>query len=163
LSIESPSKVYAQIGKYCVEGMANGINNNISKVEDAGENIGTSTLSATKEIATQIQDILESDFNISPTITPVLDLSTVKSGANQLSSLLSRNSAIAASTEISNARDNKDSSDSNKNVTVNNNYDMTQNNYSPKSLSRKDIYRRTKNMFSSLKGATNYDPITYSY
>lgn len=33
-----------------------------------------------------------------------------------------------------------------------NNYNFTQNNYSPKALSRIDIYRQTKNQFSALKG-----------
>ena len=33
-----------------------------------------------------------------------------------------------------------------------NNYTFTQNNYSPKALSRIEIYRQTKNQFSALKG-----------
>lgn len=36
--------------------------------------------------------------------------------------------------------------------TSGNNYNFTQNNYSPKALSRIDIYRQTKNQFSALKG-----------
>ena len=35
--------------------------------------------------------------------------------------------------------------------TSGNNYNFTQNNYSPKALSRIDIYRQTKNQFSALK------------
>ena len=33
-----------------------------------------------------------------------------------------------------------------------NTYQFTQNNYSPKALSRIEIYRQTKNQFSTLKG-----------
>ena len=36
--------------------------------------------------------------------------------------------------------------------TSGNNYNLIQNNYSPKALSRIDIYRQTKNQFSALKG-----------
>ena len=36
-----------------------------------------------------------------------------------------------------------------------NTYTFTQNNYSPKALSRLDIYRQTKNQFSALKGAVS--------
>lgn len=35
---------------------------------------------------------------------------------------------------------------------VGNSYSFVQNNYSPKALSRIDIYRQTKNQFSALKG-----------
>ena len=42
--------------------------------------------------------------------------------------------------------------DEQRTPTSGNNYNFTQNNYSPKALSRIDIYRQTKNQFSALKG-----------
>jgi hypothetical protein len=39
------------------------------------------------------------------------------------------------------------------NNTSGNTYQFTQNNYSPKALSRAEIYRQTKNQFAAMKGA----------
>lgn len=51
---------------------------------------------------------------------------------------------------------NRESGGTNQNgndkTSASNNYNFTKNNYSPKSLSRIDIYRQTKNQFAALKG-----------
>lgn len=60
--------------------------------------------------------------------------------------------------EIENRKDSVTISFHNSNVQngesspTGNTYQFTQNNYSPKALSRIDIYRQTKNQFSAMKG-----------
>jgi hypothetical protein len=103
-------------------------------------------------------------MDISPTITPVLDLSQTRSGLSQLSTLMSRDQALSAYSDISNARDARiAAANQAQAVTVNNNYNMEQNNYSPKALSNIDIYRQTKNQMSALKGVQNSAKVRYSY
>ena len=92
-----------------------------------------------------------SGIEIQPTIRPVLDLSNVSKGAGKLTALTSRTQAMKISAGM-----NRESGGTNQNgndkTSVSNNYNFTQNNYSPKSLSRIDIYRQTKNQFAALKG-----------
>ena len=92
-----------------------------------------------------------SGIEIQPTIRPVLDLSNVSNGVGKLTALTSKTQAMKISAGM-----NRESSGTNQNgndkTSVANNYNFTQNNYSPKSLSRIDIYRQTKNQFAALKG-----------
>lgn len=92
-----------------------------------------------------------SGIEIQPTIRPVLDLSNVSNGVGKLTALMSKTQAMKISAGM-----NRESSGTNQNgndkTSVANNYNFTQNNYSPKSLSRIDIYRQTKNQFAALKG-----------
>ena len=92
-----------------------------------------------------------SGIEIQPTIRPVLDLSNVYKGVGKLTALTSRTQAMKISAGM-----NRESGGTNQNgndkTSVSNNYNFTQNNYSPKSLSRIDIYRQTKNQFAALKG-----------
>lgn len=85
------------------------------------------------------------------TITPVLDLSQIEKGAGGIQELLG---GVGSSLGITGVLDNVNLGDkvSQLGTTVN----FTQNNYSPKELSRIDIYRQTKNQlsqrFSTAKG-----------
>ena len=92
-----------------------------------------------------------SGIEIQPTIRPVLDLSNVSNGVGKLTALTSKTQAMKISAGM-----NRESSGTNQNgndkTSIANNYNFTQNNYSPKSLSRIDIYRQTKNQFAALKG-----------
>ena len=84
------------------------------------------------------------------TITPVLDLSKVKSDLGKLDSMFSRNQALAINSSMSN--NNSSNADTGTNTTPNSStISFTQNNYSPKALSRTDIYRQTKNQFSAFE------------
>lgn len=90
-------------------------------------------------------------IEIQPTIRPVLDLSNVSKGVGKLTALTSRTQAMKISAGM-----NRESGGTNQNgndkTSVSNNHNFTQNNYSPKSLSRIYIYRQTKNQFAALKG-----------
>ena len=136
--INSPSKVFMEIGGYMVEGLALGVGNNassaVSAVRDmALESIGTAT--------SIIADTIENDY-ANPVIRPTLDLSNVEAGAAGISSMFSRQS-VGVDGEIQNGLGNA------ANGIV---YNYTQNNYSPKALSRIDIYRQTKNLISASQG-----------
>ena len=74
-------------------------------------------------------------------------------GATRLSSLLSQRKA--ATIRIGMAPEEERSTDTAGSSRAGNIYTFTQNNYSPKALSRLDIYRQTKNQFSALKGAVS--------
>lgn len=92
-----------------------------------------------------------SEIDIQPTIRPVLDLSNVSSGVGKMTALMSRTQAMEISAGM-NRENSGTNQNGNEKSSIANNYNFTQNNYSPKSLSRIDIYRQTKNQFAALKG-----------
>ncbi len=131
------------------EGFVNSLDDYADISYEAG--VATSAKEGLRNAVSQIGEIIEDGIDSQPTIKPVLDLSEVSEGAGKLSALLSSSQA----TKISAAMEREGSGtvqNGNTAPATGNTYNFTQNNYSPKSLSRIDIYRQTKNQFSELKG-----------
>ena len=111
-------------------------------------------IDATTEIVddavNRISEVINKGSEDFLTITPVLDLSKVKSDLGKLDSMFSRNQALAINSSMSN--NSSSNTDTGTNTTPNSStISFTQNNYSPKALSRTDIYRQTKNQFSAFE------------
>ena len=151
LDINSPSKVGYRIGGFFGMGFVNSLIDYTDKSYDAGASVAKSAKEGLRNAVSKIGDFIENGIDSQPTIRPLLDLSDVTEGAGRLSALLSRNQAMKISAGME--RDGA-SVVQNGGTTpaFGNNYNFTQNNYSPKALSRIDIYRQTKNQFSALKG-----------
>ena len=151
LDINSPSKVGYRIGGFFGMGFVNSLIDYTDKSYDAGASVAKSAKEGLRNAVSKIGDFIENGIDSQPTIRPLLDLSDVTEGAGRLSALLSRNQAMKISAGME--RDGA-SVVQNGGTTpaYGNNYNFTQNNYSPKALSRIDIYRQTKNQFSALKG-----------
>lgn len=151
LQINSPSKVGYRIGGFFGMGFVNSLIDYADKSYDAGTSIASSAKEGLRNAVSKIGEFIEDGIDAQPTIRPILDLSSVSEGAGKLSALLSRSQAMKISAamerEGSGAVQNGETAPA-----TGNSYNFTQNNYSPKSLSRIDIYRQTKNQFSALKG-----------
>lgn len=151
LDINSPSKVGYRIGGFFGMGFVNSLIDYTDKSYDAGASIAKSAKEGLRNAVSKIGDFIENGIDSQPTIRPLLDLSDVTEGAGRLSALLSRNQAM----KISAGMDREGGSvvqNGGTTPTAGNTYQFTQNNYSPKALSRIDIYRQTKNQFSAMKG-----------
>lgn len=151
LDINSPSKVGYRIGGFFGMGFVNSLIDYTDKSYDAGASVAKSAKEGLRNAVSKIGDFIENGIDSQPTIRPLLDLSDVTEGAGRLSALLSRNQAM----KISAGMEREGGSVVQNGGTMpasGNNYNFTQNNYSPKALSRIDIYRQTKNQFSALKG-----------
>lgn len=152
----SPSKATYEMGKFLDIGLANGMTAYTSVVTNAADDIGSDALDSINTVISAIMDTLNSDMDMNPTITPVLDLSNIQNGANTISDLFNKSVAVNANnasranvrrSNVSGTSDNMDTNGQNAQ-----NFVFTQNNYSPKALSRSEIYRQTKNQFSQMKG-----------
>ena len=151
LDINSPSKVGYRIGGFFGMGFVNSLIDYTDKSYDAGASVAKSAKEGLRNAVSKIGDFIENGIDSQPTIRPLLDLSDVTEGAGRLSALLSRNQAM----KISAGMEREGGSvvqNGGTTPTSGSNYNFTQNNYSPKALSRIDIYRQTKNQFSALKG-----------
>ena len=152
--IQSPSKEAMKSGRYIGQGLIIGIDNYGKLVENAGVNLGKSAIDGLKDAVSRISDVIENDIDAQPHIRPVLDLSDVNANVKKLNATFSGIRASRISASINDARSNDLQNGNLENASSGNTYSFVQNNYSPKALSRAEIYRQTKNQFSMLKGRT---------
>lgn len=152
LDINSPSKVGQRIGGFFGMGFVNSLIEYADKSYEAGAEMASAAKNGLSNAIPKVRDFVEGNMDTQPTIRPVLDLSEVRSGAHMLSALLSRKQAMTISTEMNRQTGSTIQNGETATPAAGNSYSFVQNNYSPKSLSRIDIYRQTKNQFSALKG-----------
>lgn len=160
LGIKSPSRVFMSIGDYSAQGLIQSLEAMTTPVAKASEATGKTAIESLRKSMSGFSDLITSDTNFQPTITPVLDLSAVKKTASQIGSVIP-GQAIAVSSSYDKAKHISDTQMGQQSTiagyapessTINN---FTQNNYSPKALSNAEIYRQTKNQISAAKGALN--------
>lgn len=96
LGVASPSKVFRRIGEYVGEGFVLGIRSYESDSYSAGYSMADKVrLGFTKAIG-NVQTLIENGIETQPTIRPVLDLSAVQNGANEINGLfVDRSLALA--------------------------------------------------------------------
>jgi hypothetical protein len=140
-----------------MEGMAKGFTDSTNVVADAVDGAAKDALTAMKRSMSGISDSMAAEIDPNPVITPILDLSQVRSQAQELSALTNTVPITAAAsyghaTSISASTPTTQADETNvakpaASVT------FEQNNYSPSALSEVEIYRQTKNQLSQLRSA----------
>ncbi len=150
LDEHSPSKVGYRIGNFFGLGFVNAIDTYEDKAYDASANMAQSARTGLSNAIAKMKDTIGDGINAQPTIRPVLDLSDVTAKSSRLNSLFSRSQALSISTGIQAAQERKLQNEGGG-QSASNSYNFTQNNYSPKALSRTEIYRQTKNQFSAME------------
>ena len=151
LDINSPSKVGYELGGFFGMGFTNSLDDYADTAYNSGEAMAKSARDGLRNTIAAIGDCVNDSIDSQPTIRPVLDLSQVRSGAGKLSALLGGSKAASINASVNSrlaANNQNEAVGSSKSTNIN----FTQNNYSPKALSRIDIYRQTKNQFSALGG-----------
>lgn len=99
--VQSPSKVFAKIGKFFSLGMAKGIDQGASAVVRSTDDMVNTAIDGVSNAMTKILDTLNSDVDMDPVITPVLDLSNVQSNSKKLNQMLDKNMSIDTAGDIS--------------------------------------------------------------
>lgn len=159
LDQNSPSKEFEHIGMYNDEGMAIGMLKHVRVVTSASEVVAGAAIDSMNASLSRLSSVLSTELSSEPTIRPVLDLSDIDAGVNRMDRLFAETRGLTLGTTLRNIRS----------VSIGNNgYTMTpdtmpvettrsvvnnftQNNYSPKALSRVEIYRQTNNLFATTK------------
>ena len=143
-----------QLGEWVDEGFAIGIDKNAYLAENSVSNMAKSTLTGMREAISTINDVVNGDLELSPVITPQLDLSLLNRQVQSTGQLFDAKVRFAQEQTEQNA--------TNQNGGVNQTF--VQNNYSPKALSREEIYRQTKNQFAMARKVVNGNAqINYGY
>lgn len=157
----SPSRKFMWLGEMAGLGMSIGFQNMEGEVSRSATRVSEETITAARDTIGQLADIIDTDPTLHPQIAPVVDLTHIRSGFNKLGSM----KTPVISTYVTGARVNAvaNSLSSHENgikqpVPQNNQngpqvVEFVQNNYSPKALSRSEIYRNTNNQFTAFKEA----------
>ena len=140
--VNSPSKVTRRIGGYISEGLAIGMMDAAENVYDAASQVASGAMDGITDNAGRLQDLINSEIDFNPIITPMLDLSLIRSQMDELNALMSNPYYSPYGQNGGTFSANAEPSQIN----------FTQNNYSPKALSRMEIYRQTQNQISMMKG-----------
>lgn len=156
LEEHSPSKFTEQAAKFFTEGFAVGVKKNSKSAINAVYETTDDIKSAFSTMMEALKIVSDEEFDINPTITPVVDTSNIESAAKIASRmfgtvnggfLTSYGAASALSADFAqNGGVGSGSAFAGNSSIVN----FTQNNYSPEALSHYEVYRQTKNLLHTI-------------
>ena len=152
LGIHSPSRVMKEIGGYMGEGLAIGIRDEQTNIEDASVGMGKTAYDAMAKALNGVNELLEDDPSFKPEIKPILDLTEMEKQAKGINNFMP---AIGVTAQAANAArppapiavDTSDTKSQNgvTNITFN------QTNNSPEALDAATIYRNTNTQLAMAK------------
>lgn len=153
--IGSPSKVFHEIGRNVIDGLVNGLDKNADRVNTSVEKVGNNTIDTMRmAIKKASQVAIDGNLDVSPRITPVLDLTRLANDASKIGTTLGKH-RIHANVSARAASDLADHIQANNNGTDDRHEKQAptfnQYNYSPKAIGPAETYRNTKSQFALAK------------
>ena len=97
----SPSKLTIKAGKWLGEGLIVGMKIMGKKVGKAGQSLGKDATASLSSTISRMTDFINTDIETQPTIRPILDLNSVKSGVNKLNGMFTNPNVGAISSIMS--------------------------------------------------------------
>ena len=100
LKIKSPSKAFYEVGNYSGIGFVNALGDYASKAYSAGSEMAQFAKNGLSNAISKITDVINDDIDTQPTIRPVLDLTNLVGGADEINRMLytQRSIQLAANT-----------------------------------------------------------------
>lgn len=149
----SPSKLAKRYGVWWGQGWINGLEDKFGDSAKVGKKFVDMSGSSFVNSIMGIQALIDENLDTEPVIRPVLDDSDIVKSAKSISAAFSTKESWKIGADINYNRNNKNwYPKNNSNETKSSTINFTQNNYSPKALSRLEIYRQTRNQLSTMKG-----------
>ena len=100
LGIASPSKEFYKIGDFAGQGFINALGDYESNSYAAGSDIANSAKNGLSAAIAKMQDYINGDMDTQPTIRPVLDLSDIEAGANNINSLFRGGVSLGLASDV---------------------------------------------------------------
>ena len=154
LGINSPSKVFIEIGKSMAEGLVYALDSDTTVAASSTDFISR-TADIFKDSLNKITEDLGSVEEFNPTITPILDLTRLAADATHISDYIQSSEAINAATSYANARTiaagtaTRETEAASPNAPNEIKFEQTIN--APTQLSTSDIYKQTRNQLTLAK------------
>lgn len=95
LDVNSPSKVFRALGYSVGEGFIQGIERMTPAVSKVSGQMADDSIDGFKNALVAVDNLLSSNLDYTPTITPVLDLESLQTGLGTLNTMMARNSALS--------------------------------------------------------------------
>ena len=102
LKINSPSRVFMEIGRFTDEGFIVGLERYSSKVVKSATGVANKVVDNFAKPLSGINSLIDADVDLNPVITPVLDLSNIQANSRRLNSIIPGSGNIALSTDAAN-------------------------------------------------------------
>ena len=161
LGIKSPSRVFTNIGRQVVDGLVYGIKKLAGNAARATQDLAKRAVDGMSNAASAMRETINTNVDMDPVIRPVMDMTDVVAGGALLDKLLD-DAILSLVPVVDTARSiaggmNQEQvlAGATTQAGANTQISFEQNNYSPKALSRLEIYRQTKNQLLQLKGLVN--------
>ena len=120
LGIHSPSKLFEKFGEYTDEGFIKGIKSGAKKVANATVGMAKDAVNSFNDSLSEFNDSLYADiFDEQPTVRPVMDLSNVRKGSEQLFKMMNNIDGYSLSGSLNVANRTGNSINENRNNKVN--------------------------------------------
>ena len=149
----SPSRRFILVGESIVNGLTKGIKSLGHQPPKEIEKVAKATVTGMSKAIAAISDGIETDMNLEPQIRPIVDMSDVVQGGLLVDELFGNKALHLAATAAGTSASVPTSIvDQNGQPISGTSIEMIQNNYSPKALSRIEIYRQTRNQLRGAKG-----------
>ena len=100
LDEHSPSRVGYGIGDYFGIGFVNAIADNVKNAYDTSVSLANAAESGLKGAFDRVSRIINGEVEISPTVTPVIDLTNVRAGANAINGMLGLRPSMEVLTNV---------------------------------------------------------------
>lgn len=94
LDINSPARTMIDAAHDTGQGLVIGLHDMMQPVANAADEMGGGAIDAMRDSLSKVSDVLDSDIDTQPTIRPVMDLTDIKSGSRELSSIFNENANI---------------------------------------------------------------------
>ena len=91
---KSPSKAAMEIGEFFDLGLIAGFDEYADKVYKSSSDVGKEAIDGMSDAISKVSRVLESDMDTTPTIRPVMDLSDVNKGIDEMDGMLASQRAI---------------------------------------------------------------------
>ena len=143
LGINSPSLAFKEAARYMLLGVVEGLQDDNVVIN--------SVRGLANKMLDSLSDTIDTSIVLTPKIAPVLDLSAVTRGANELPSIFARPRLAVAPSSLDDSYSEGPTGVSKPGSQEQAGVQFTQNNYSPKALSQVEIYRQTQNQISTFK------------
>ena len=96
----SPSKAFYEVGDYGGQGFVNGLDDSADTAYKSGFMMADYARKGLSKAIAKIQSLMDTDMDIRPTISPVVDLSNVESGTAAIRGMFGRPMSISATTSL---------------------------------------------------------------
>lgn len=152
LGINSPATELVDVGMFADKGLAVGIDKFSNIVLSSIKDLGKDAVTGFSSVIGRISDVVNNNMDVTPTIRPVIDISNIEKGTEDIRRLFGDGGGFTPSMSTVKAKsisvnDNKSGSSNNTNGTTKE-VTFIQHNNSPKALSPVEIYRNTRNLLS---------------